>query len=223
MGPFRCNPSPADTTRTAPWECYSKHGRPKQHGHIHDPEEYRLEILARVMDGFVKNLKSGVNQGDLAEPNVILVPDDKDPSAKQSLDNTLGELPLPRVVIIDYNHATVDSERCSSQESLPETPISIFWDQNLWADFNRWVPSEWEDGKSNRKWLIRRFNGDGQRQFCLPLREYGVQELHEYHDFNSNRPRSSSGKPGTLPSNPGCSGTNPLRLSSRSLTPPPRS
>lgn len=40
---------------------------------FHLPEEYRLEILARAMDGYVKQLKIGVDQRDFAARNVGLV------------------------------------------------------------------------------------------------------------------------------------------------------
>lgn len=39
---------------------------------FHYPEEYRLEVLARAMDGYVKQLKIGLEQGDFA-PSFKLV------------------------------------------------------------------------------------------------------------------------------------------------------
>lgn len=39
---------------------------------LHYTEEYRLEVLARAMDGYVKQLKIGLEQVDFAGRNVIL-------------------------------------------------------------------------------------------------------------------------------------------------------
>lgn len=153
---------------------------------FHYPEDYRLEILARAMDGFVRQLQCGVDQRDFAGRNVVLVPNGTDLStAIQSLDNheyhnTSEGLSLPRVVIIDYNHATVDNEQHSSRPLLPENPISIFWNSYFWEDFGGWVPHEWEDGERQREWLIQRFHGDGQRQLYQSVRENVLHRLHEY-------------------------------------------
>lgn len=132
---------------------------------FHYPEEYRLEILAQAMDGFVRQLRSGVNQFDFAGRNVVLVSDSNSSA-------TSGGLTLPRVVLIDYNNATVDvasPKQCPL--SLPENPVSTFWKACLWEEFGGWVPHEWEDGKAQRRWLLRRFNGDDRRQLYQPISE----------------------------------------------------
>ena len=113
---------------------------------FHYPEEYRLEILARAMDAFVRQLQFGVDQSDFAARNVVLVQDN---SKTSQILETSGGLLLPRVVLIDYNNAIV--KQGSSYPSLPENPISIFWNVYLWEDFAGWAPKEWEDGKSHRK------------------------------------------------------------------------
>lgn len=41
---------------------------------FHYPEEYRLEVLARAMDGYVRQMKAGVRQSDFAGRNIVLVP-----------------------------------------------------------------------------------------------------------------------------------------------------
>lgn len=93
----------------------------------HYPGQYRLELLARAMDGFVRQLQVGVDQYDFAGRNVVLAPD-------PNSNATLGGLPLPRVVLIDYNNATVDA---ASHEQriplLPERPIQIFWNDCHWG------------------------------------------------------------------------------------------
>jgi hypothetical protein len=40
---------------------------------FHYPEEYRLEVLARVVDGFVRQLGTGLCQGDLEGRNATFV------------------------------------------------------------------------------------------------------------------------------------------------------
>lgn len=145
---------------------------------FHYPEEYRLEVLARAMDGYVRQLQTGIDQRDFAGRNVVLVPQDSTPSV-QPLEKS-GGLALPRVVLIDYNHATIDNtlpEQHSSHPSLPENPVSAFWNAYLWEDFGGWVPNEWHDDKIQKQWLMQRFNRDGQRQHYLPLQEQVVREL----------------------------------------------
>lgn len=141
---------------------------------FHYPEEYRLEILARAMDAFVRQLQFGVDQSDFTGRNVLLVQDNSNGSQEME---TSGGLPLPRVVLIDYNNATINQG--TPHRSLPENPISIFWNVYLWEDFGGWAPNEWQDGKSHRKWLLQRFNGHGQRQLYLPVAERIV------HDFEN--------------------------------------
>lgn len=42
---------------------------------FHYPEKYRLEVFARAMDGFVRQLQFGVNQSDFSGHNVVLASD----------------------------------------------------------------------------------------------------------------------------------------------------
>lgn len=42
-------------------------------------EQFRLEVLARAMDGFARLLQIGLNQGDFAGRNVLLVQDESNP------------------------------------------------------------------------------------------------------------------------------------------------
>lgn len=42
------------------------------------------------------------------------------------------------MILIDYNNATVNQGL--AQPSLPENPISIFWNVYLWEDFGGWPP-----------------------------------------------------------------------------------
>lgn len=40
---------------------------------FHYPEEYRLEVLARAIEGYARQLASGLNQADFAGRNFLLV------------------------------------------------------------------------------------------------------------------------------------------------------
>ncbi|KAK7700971.1 hypothetical protein SLS64_010565 [Diaporthe eres] len=70
---------------------------------FHFPEEYRLEVLARAMDAYVRALHCGVEQNDFADRNVILC--SKDTSITTDMTGT----DVPRVVLVDYNVAIVYS------------------------------------------------------------------------------------------------------------------
>lgn len=140
---------------------------------FHYPEEYRLEVLARAMNGLVRQLQFGVNQSDFAGRNVLLAPD---PNSTAVSDGQS----LPRVVLIDYNTAVVDIlSVVQGQSRLPESPIQRFWTSYFWDDFGGWAPHEWKDIKFQRRWLVQRFNGDGSRQLYLPLPELMAREIRE--------------------------------------------
>lgn len=80
--------------------------------------------------------------------------------------DVIGGLPMPRIVLIDYNQAIITSP---SSDSPPASPAAIAWSMYLWDDFPGWVPNEWAgwdgelvDGVSRFKveWLVRRFPED---------------------------------------------------------------
>lgn len=139
---------------------------------FHFPQQYRLEILARAMDAFVRQLQFGIDQSDFAGRNVVLVQDNS--KTQQTLE-TAGGLLLPRVVLIDYNNSVINQR--SSYPPLPENPISVFWNVYFWEDFAGWAPNEWEDGESHKKWLLQRFYEDTRRQIYLPVHENIVEEI----------------------------------------------
>lgn len=132
---------------------------------FHYPEEYRLEVLARAMDGYVKQLKTGLEQGDFAGRNVVLV-------ANSLEENKAGGLTLPRVVLVDYNTAKVVEMPRDAASSLPANPAAVFWNEYLWHDFGGWVPNEWQDWKLQQDWLLQRFNGDDHRHHYYPSQEF---------------------------------------------------
>lgn len=85
----------------------------------HYPEGYRLEILAQALDGFVRQNHAGVHQMDFASRNVMLVerPDGEDGPVQ--VDN----LPLPRVVLVDYNHAVVYRLSKTGKDPMEDLPL----------------------------------------------------------------------------------------------------
>jgi hypothetical protein len=93
-----------------------------------------------------------------------------------------GALPLPRVVLIDYNNASVDIVSVKQgQPQFPESPIQRLWNSYFRDDSEGWVPDEWEDIKFQRRWLVQKSNGDGSSQPYLPLSELTAREIGELY------------------------------------------
>ena len=134
---------------------------------FHYPEEYRIEVLARAIDGYVRQLRTGLVQGDFAGRNVMLIP--------KSHGDPRGErvcgLAMPRIVLIDYNIARIGNLSLEPGE-LPANPAEALWGEDLWHDFPGWVPNEWQDVKVQQDWLLRRFYSDDSRHLYRPFSEY---------------------------------------------------
>lgn len=101
----------------------------------HISEEYRLQVLAILLDGVAKQSHTGVSQGDLAPRNVMITPP---PDLTQKRPQ--------RVALIDYNHATVwelsKYGKVPAQLSrLPQNPMEQFWKSSL-IDLSGWAPPE---------------------------------------------------------------------------------
>lgn len=137
---------------------------------FHYPEAYRLEVLARAMEGYARQLSLGINQKDFAGRNVMLVTPNA--SVKEEADIISG-LRMPRVVLIDYNQAHLYK---ISSNLLPISPVEVFWNGCLWEDFGGWVPLEWEDNTPMREWLLRKFYSDGKRYNYMSLPASLVEE-----------------------------------------------
>jgi hypothetical protein len=137
---------------------------------FHYPEEFRLEVLARAMEGYVRLLRAGIVQRDFAARNLILVTQNRTNPAQMC-----GGRLLPRVVLIDYNHAymlkNTSPDDAYDIESPPPSPATVFWVEYLWRQFPGWVPHEWEDITLQRRWLLERFTGPGQRELYLPVED----------------------------------------------------
>lgn len=143
---------------------------------FHYPEEFRLEILAQALEGAARQQQIGLDQGDFAGRNILLVQDEFNPSNPST--ETCGGLPLPRIVLIDYNHARIKS--CGSSPyplPLPENPAAIYLRSYIHEGFSGWIPHEWEDEKVERDWLLQRFCKDGWSQLYLPLPEQNARHL----------------------------------------------
>ncbi|KAG8158484.1 hypothetical protein KVR01_011606 [Diaporthe batatas] len=133
---------------------------------FHYPEEWRLEVLARAMDGFVKQQHIGVDQADFADRNVMIV------TNAECDDEKVAGIPLPRVVLIDYNISYVYSILGDTGHivlSAPCNPIWHFWNMEL-RGFVGWIPHEWfERPKLKQEWLLRRFGTDEARALYAPI------------------------------------------------------
>ncbi|KAL2014907.1 hypothetical protein VTK56DRAFT_7015 [Thermocarpiscus australiensis] len=106
---------------------------------------YRLEIFARVLDGYVKQVHKGLDQRDLAPRNVVLVFPQEDPRP--------GTQPkiYPRVVLVDYNVSIIFDmttrkiRRFPTSGALPPNPMDVFWgSKRIMQEFGGWVPPEWK-------------------------------------------------------------------------------
>lgn len=140
---------------------------------FHLPEDYRLEVLAQVLDSHVRMLRWGVNHRDLAPRNVVLVTDTAGTARPVTTTNT--GITIPRAVLIDYNVAivyscTVDGKHPHENLARPVNPMEWFWISPLADDFEGWVPQEWTDSpRKLQEWLTRRFGTEDQRALYEPV------------------------------------------------------
>ncbi|ROV96509.1 hypothetical protein VMCG_07837 [Cytospora schulzeri] len=147
-------------------DLFVRHG-PGQFDALHLSEQYRLSILAILLDGVVRQHHAGLIQGDIAPRNVIIVP----PPDETQAD---GRCP-PRVVLIDYNisiiyEMTKYGKLPNQLAKLPENPMQRYWTQSL-LNFAGWYPPEWSSNpRLRQKWLLREFGGD-KRRLYEPVKE----------------------------------------------------
>lgn len=132
---------------------------------FHYPEDFRLEVLAVAMDGYARMLHSGLDQRDFASRNVML-----DISAKPSAEvPVISGLPLPRIVLVDYNTSVVNGltaqgDNPQHRTPLPINPMQLWWGMPM-NEFVGWVPHEWHSTpRLKREWLKKRFGGTEQRK-----------------------------------------------------------
>lgn len=151
----------------------------------HYPLEYRLEVLARILDGRVRQLHKGLDQNDLAPRNVIIVPyPDTQPAGPEGLPELMAPL---RVVLVDYNKSIVYRlsewrKHPFENQKLPPNPMKNFWDQSL-SDFRSWIPPEWDQKpRLRQQWLVQRFGGDKIINTYAPVTEELDFELDNSED-----------------------------------------
>ncbi len=131
-------------------------------------EQDRLEILASVLDGVVRQRHVGVDQKDLASRNVVLRPN---PLSSSSLSLAGTKQPLPQPVLVDYNNAVVFEltrfgKAPCQLEKLPENPMELFWDATF-TEFAGWTPLGWSANLQQRqKWLKERFGGENASHYA---------------------------------------------------------
>lgn len=146
----------------------------------HYPEEYRLEVLAMAMDGYVRQMHSGIDQMDFADRNVMLAP--RQPS--QDIPIIAG-LSLPRVVLVDYNAAIIYTQTKRGKPPhmdwpRPCNPMWYFWEESM-ADFAGWVPLDWHrNPKFQQQWLQKRFGTEEMLKMYAP-----VTAKLSYTDYDS--------------------------------------
>ena len=152
---------------------------------FHYPEEYRLEILALAMDDYVRQLHSGIDQLDFAGRNAMLTSRVASAEPACQSDTVVAGLPLPRVVLIDYNVAIVYSltRRGRSPHMdwpRPCNPMLYFWDEPM-NDFGGWVPHKWHDNpRFMQEWLQNRFSiEEKQNLYALVEEELVITDYDE--------------------------------------------
>ncbi|KAH6855529.1 hypothetical protein B0I37DRAFT_365100 [Chaetomium sp. MPI-CAGE-AT-0009] len=138
-------------------------------------EGYRLGVLAKILDGYVRQEHQGCLQDDLAPRNIILVPGPQ---------HKTGPQPIPRVVLIDYNNAivydrTIAGRDASDITKLPKSPLDWFWDDTL-PQFDGWRPPQWNANyRVVQKWLLKEFHGKNASLYEPPQGELTLDPPRE--------------------------------------------
>ncbi|KAH6630725.1 hypothetical protein B0J18DRAFT_475635 [Chaetomium sp. MPI-SDFR-AT-0129] len=126
-------------------------------------EAYRLEVLARILDGEAMLRFKGINQRDLAARNVILFSDEQMEAQPEEFNNPIPPRSTP---VIPYDGTT-----------LPPNPMWTYWKDDL-QGFDGWIPTGWEtNSRLRQEWLKERFGGDNLTKYA-PIRE--ELEFDEY-------------------------------------------
>lgn len=136
----------------------------------HLSEEYRLELLAILLDGVARQTHAGVDQRDLSPRNVIITP-----------PPTLKETRVQRVVLIDYNLSLVFElseygKRPAQLAKLPPNPMILFWNASL-SDLAGWAPkSLCYNRRLRQEWLQSEFGGEKKVLYELLEEELELEE-----------------------------------------------
>ncbi|RYP25022.1 hypothetical protein DL765_000250 [Monosporascus sp. GIB2] len=152
----------------------------------HYDEEYRLEVLARILDALVRQIHVGLSHGHLTPGNIVLVPRPLTANGSPGPGHTAGP---SRVVLLDYTNSVVWSRtrfgsRPSEDLPLPPNPVETWW-QSWVSTLATWAGAEWDrNPQPRREWLLRQFGGKQQRDLYAPITSAEVLEF-----------ASSEGKP----------------------------
>lgn len=160
-------------------DLFAKNG-PYQVDATHLSEDYRLKVLAMLLDGVAKQRHIGIDQRDLVPRNVFLIPPPK--LIRESTPAlTLESLQEPpqRVVLIDYNAATVweltkRGKQAVQLARLPPNPMKRFWNTSF-SDLVGWAPTLLSDARRFQEWLGHEFGGE-----MKALYEPVLEELEFY-------------------------------------------
>lgn len=124
---------------------------------FHYPEEVRLSVMAKILDGVTRQIHATVLQNDITPRNVVIV----------SL-NPLSTA-IPRVVLVGYNRAIVFKFSKIGvlpfqKQLLPQNPMER-WKHSALSEVTGWVPESWnceehEGAHPKQRWLEDNFGGD---------------------------------------------------------------
>lgn len=144
-------------------DLFVKNG-PNQINALHLSKEYRLRVVAMLLDGVVQQHHAGVNQRDLAPRNIIIVP-----------PPNLTEIFPKRVALIDYNISAVYKmtkypSKPGQPAKLPPNPMKHFWTSTI-PDLAGWAPlGMCHNGRLWQEWLRSEFGGE-KKVLYEPLAE----------------------------------------------------
>lgn len=156
-------------------ELFAKNGT-LQVDATHLSRDYRLQVLAMLLDGVAKQRHIGIDQRDLAPRNVFLIPP---PKLKRvpTPELTLGfqQEPPQRVVLIDYNASTVweltkHGKRAVQLARLPPNPMKRFW-YTSFSDLVGWAPTVLSEQRCFQEWLRHEFGGEKKALYEPVLEE----------------------------------------------------
>lgn len=137
---------------------------------FHLPEAYRLDIMARILDGQVRQFHSGIIIRELCRGDIVITPD-------PNLSN-----PPPRatrIVVLDYSMTTLFelSERGPMylhDRPLPPNPWDRWCECRL-DEFFGWAPESWHNWQDEEEmlqgikqrldWLEASFGGDNKGEY----------------------------------------------------------
>lgn len=134
---------------------------PGQINALHLSEEYRLRVLAILLDGVIRQHHAGIDQRDLAPRDVCSCRRPMGPACRRAS----AARGAHRYNIATVWEMTKYGKLPAQLARLPPNPMKRFWRVSL-SDFDGWVPLEWYLNKRLcQKWLRREFGGEKKALF----------------------------------------------------------